>query len=585
MDLRVRPGRWIPAAGPWRLLLVLLAVLAVVSVGVGMQRAELHSQDFQWSPARILLEGDNPYRVFLDGDPESRLLLAQHPNYAQLMFVLLLPLAALPFNAAKLSWGLINIVLAVGSGVLTGKYLQLSGRQILLITLLLVSSTPFRNCLGNGQHSLLIYFSFIAGLWLLERQRLWMRRWLGPMALGLTYMKYSFAPSLAVGLLLRRGWRPLLLSFVPVLAGALAVALALREPSLPAFLSQPLAVTDHGTTNGAFDLLALLRQLLGLEPSVLRMSQAACLLLAGGAPLLARRLDEQRFWCFTAVASLSFVTHLLYDYVFLLLPLAYAFTPAARQQRWAIAGCVSFSWFLFRGLVAFDLPPMAGTLLGLLVNLLLPALLLRPSPASLASAIPPASGLAMPRSSVAPATPSPTQNLGGYRLPPDWSPGAPRGLQVLWVLLGQPLLGSELPGSGWRKALLRGFGARIGAGGRLKPRLRVKFPWRLAVGEHCWLGEAVWIDNLALVTIGDRVCISQGAYLCTGNHDFRSPGFDLQLGDITIGADAWIAARAVLAPGTKVQERAVVGLGAVASGTVAAGTVVRGNPAVAVAQR
>jgi putative colanic acid biosynthesis acetyltransferase WcaF len=184
-----------------------------------------------------------------------------------------------------------------------------------------------------------------------------------------------------------------------------------------------------------------------------------------------------------------------------------------------------------------------------------------------------------------PAAPHPTQNLGGYRLPPGWSPGAPRGLQVLWMLLGQPLLGSELPGTSWRKALLRGFGARIGSGGRLKPRLRVKFPWRLAVGEHCWLGEAVWIDNLAPVTIGDRVCLSQGAYLCTGNHDFRSPGFALQLGAITIGADAWIAAQAVLAPGTEVQERAVVGLGAVASGTVVAGTIVRGNPAVAVAQR
>ncbi len=580
-----KPCPWIPARKTWLALLAALTVLATLSVLIGLWRANSYSQDFQWSPARILLEGDNPYRVFLDGNPEGRLLLAQHPNYAQLMFVLLLPLAALPFATAKISWGLINIMLAVGSGVLTGKYLRLSGRQIVVLTLLLLGSTPFRNCLGNGQHSLLIYFSFIAGLWLLQRQRLWVRRWFGPMALGLTYMKYSFAPSLAVGLLLRRGWRPLLLSFVPVLAGALAMALALREPSLPAFLVQPLAVTDHGTTTGAFDLLALLRQQLGVEPNVLRISQAVCLLLAGAAPLLARQLDEQRFWCFTAVASLTFVTHLLYDYVFLLLPLAYAFTPAGRQQRWAIAGCVSFSWFLFRVLVAFNLPPMASTLLGLLVNLLLLALLLGPTPASVGSPTPPATSLSVTRSPVAPATPSPTQNLGGYQLPPDWSPGAPRVLQVLWVLLGQPLLGSELPGSGWRKALLRGFGARIGAGGRLKPRLRVKFPWRLAVGEHCWLGEAVWIDNLALVTIGDRVCISQGAYLCTGNHDFRSPSFDLQLGAITIGADAWIAAQAVLAPGTQVRERAVVGLGAVASGTVAAGTVVRGNPAMAVAQR
>jgi putative colanic acid biosynthesis acetyltransferase WcaF len=549
--------------------LVALAVLATLSVLIGLTNAQLHSQDFQWSPARILLEGDNPYRVFLDGNPHGRLLLAQQPNYAQLLYVLLLPLAALPFDVAKIGWGVINIALALASCLLTGCYMKLTARQTLLLTLLLASSTPFRNCLGNGQHSLLIYVSFITSLLVLDSRHQAVRRWLGPMALGLTYMKYSFAPSLAMGLLLRRGWRPLLLSFLPVLAGAVAMGVALREPSLPAFLTQPLAVTDTGTATGAFDLLALLRQLLGTSPTVLRTAQAISLLLAGAAPLLGRRLDDKRYWCFVAVGSLSFVTHLLYDYVFLLLPLAYAFTPAARQQRWAIAVCVSFSWFVLRILLAFDLPPLIGSLVGLGCNLVLLALLIRPSPPVAGSAIPPAT----------------TQDLAGYSLPPDWSPGAPRGCQVLWVLLGQPLLGSELPGSGWRKALLRRFGARIGSGGRLKPRLRVKFPWRLQVGEHCWLGEAVWIDNLAPVSIGDRVCVSQGAYLCTGNHDFRSPGFDLRLGAISIGSEAWIAARAVLGPGTQVQERAVVGLGAVASGTVAAGSVVRGNPAVEVAQR
>jgi putative colanic acid biosynthesis acetyltransferase WcaF len=113
----------------------------------------------------------------------------------------------------------------------------------------------------------------------------------------------------------------------------------------------------------------------------------------------------------------------------------------------------------------------------------------------------------------------------------------------------------------------------------------VKFPWRLVVGHHCWLAEEVWLDNLAPITLGDRVCLSQGVYLCTGNHNFRSPGFDLQLGPITIGDDAWIAARAVLAPNTLIGPGAVVALGAVVSGSVPAGAIVRGNPAVVVGQR
>ena len=178
------------------------------------------------------------------------------------------------------------------------------------------------------------------------------------------------------------------------------------------------------------------------------------------------------------------------------------------------------------------------------------------------------------------------QRLDRYRTPPDWHPGAPMQQQVIWFCLGSPLLSTRwLPGSAWRVLLLRAFGARIGSGCRIKPGLRLKFPWRLVVGDACWLAEDAWLDNLAPITLGDRVCISQGTYLCTGNHDFRSPGFELRLGPITIGSDAWIAACAVLAPGTNVGPGAVVALGAVVSGTVEPGSIVRGNPAVVVGHR
>ena len=178
------------------------------------------------------------------------------------------------------------------------------------------------------------------------------------------------------------------------------------------------------------------------------------------------------------------------------------------------------------------------------------------------------------------------QRLDRYRKPPGWHPGSPMLQQVLWFCFGAPLLSARwLPGSDWRVLLLRSFGACIGPRCRIKPGLRVKFPWRLVVGEACWLAEDAWLDNLAPITLGDRVCISQGAYLCTGNHDFRSPGFELRLGPITIGSDAWIAAKAVLAPSTDVGTGAVVALGAVVSGKVDSGSIVRGNPAVVQGQR
>ena len=154
-----------------------------------------------------------------------------------------------------------------------------------------------------------------------------------------------------------------------------------------------------------------------------------------------------------------------------------------------------------------------------------------------------------------------------------------------WYCLGRPLVSSALPGSFWRRWLLRLYGARLGIGGCIKPGVRITKPWNLVLGNYCWLGEDLWIDNLAPVRIGDHVCLSQGVYLCTGNHDYRRVTFDLRLGEITIDSQAWIAAKAVLAPGTHVGAAAVVGLGAVANGVIPAGAIVRGNPAVVVGQR
>ncbi|MFY8148228.1 MAG: WcaF family extracellular polysaccharide biosynthesis acetyltransferase [Prochlorococcaceae cyanobacterium] len=178
------------------------------------------------------------------------------------------------------------------------------------------------------------------------------------------------------------------------------------------------------------------------------------------------------------------------------------------------------------------------------------------------------------------------QDLAHYRLPASYSVGAPRWVQAIWFMFGSPLLAARwLPGSDWRRGLLRLFGANVGRGGRIKPGLRVKYPWNLSVGNHCWLGEDVWIDNLAPVQLGDRVCLSQGSYLCTANHDYRSLGFDLRLGPITLADDVWVAARAVLGPGTMAGQGCVVALATVATGLLEANTIYSGNPATKMSKR
>src|SRR5436190_13728620 len=93
-----------------------------------------------------------------------------------------------------------------------------------------------------------------------------------------------------------------------------------------------------------------------------------------------------------------------------------------------------------------------------------------------------------------------------------YDPGRPLAVQVLWFAVGLQLLRCAwLPGSAFRRGLLRWFGARVGAGVVCKPGMRVKYPWRLSVGDHSWIGEDCWIDNLADVTIGRNCCLSQAS--------------------------------------------------------------------------
>lgn len=154
-----------------------------------------------------------------------------------------------------------------------------------------------------------------------------------------------------------------------------------------------------------------------------------------------------------------------------------------------------------------------------------------------------------------------------------FSRGASKLTELMWIVMSGLLFSSWLPGSGWRCALLRLFGANVGQGVVIKPRVSVKFPWRLHVGEHVWIGERVWIDNLADVHIGNHSCLSQGAFLCTGSHNWSEPSFSLITKPISVGSGCWICAKAVLTPGVVVEDGAVLAMSAIATGHVQANTI------------
>jgi putative colanic acid biosynthesis acetyltransferase WcaF len=136
-----------------------------------------------------------------------------------------------------------------------------------------------------------------------------------------------------------------------------------------------------------------------------------------------------------------------------------------------------------------------------------------------------------------------------------------------------------------KRSLLRAFGAKVGVGVVIKPRINVKYPWNLDVGERSWIGEGVWLDSLGPIRIGAHVCLSQGVTIETGNHDWSRSTFDLVIREVILEDGAWAAVRSVLLPGSRLATHAVLGAGAVLSGATEPYGVYAGNPAAKVKER
>lgn len=156
----------------------------------------------------------------------------------------------------------------------------------------------------------------------------------------------------------------------------------------------------------------------------------------------------------------------------------------------------------------------------------------------------------------------------------------------LWYCFNVAFLLNRYNPFGWSKKLvLRMFGAKIGKGVIIKPAVNIKYPWKLEIGDHSWIGENVWIDNLGKVKIGAHCCVSQGALLLCGNHNYKKSTFDLIVGDITLEDGVWIGAKAIVTGGVYCRSHALLTAGSVATKGLDAYQIYQGNPAVAIRER
>jgi putative colanic acid biosynthesis acetyltransferase WcaF len=169
----------------------------------------------------------------------------------------------------------------------------------------------------------------------------------------------------------------------------------------------------------------------------------------------------------------------------------------------------------------------------------------------------------------------------------EWfKPGKNALTRTIWYCINAIFVNSYIiPFSPFKVFLLKLFGAQIGKGVNIKPKVNIKYPWKLTIGDYSWIGEKVWIDNLDEVIIRKNCCLSQESMLLCGNHDFKKTTFDLITKPITLKNGSWVGAKSIVCPGVTFEENSILSVGSVATNDLKVNSIYQGNPAVKVKDR
>ena len=174
---------------------------------------------------------------------------------------------------------------------------------------------------------------------------------------------------------------------------------------------------------------------------------------------------------------------------------------------------------------------------------------------------------------------TPVQDLARSRVPPGFRGRSAVFVQFWWICQTLLIHASPQAFYGWRRAILRLFGAKIGFGVLIRPSVVITYPWKVAIGDHSWIGDNAELYSLGPITIEDNVVVSQGSYLCAATHDFEDDTFPLVAGPIVVEREAWIAAQCFIAPGVTIGAGSVAGARSVVLEDVPPGVIVAGHPA------
>ncbi len=335
-------------------------LLALLSVADAFRNAALRSLDFQWSPARLLTQHIDPWAVYLAGNPGHQILLNQVPNYLHELYVGMLPFGYLPYMPATLLWAAINLCLILLSCACVARLYELCTRKTWLLAILVLTGTPFRVVIGNGQVTALVLACL--ALWAVVTSA-------GGrgLLLGLSYAKYSVAPVLAIFLLLRRRWRLLIVSLLPPLAGFLLIFLWLPTPAVTLLL-EPFRAASNNVSPGLANIMAVAEIVLRRPPlfhpvpdafylaartSLVTDAPYACGLLLAIAMaayffVRGKNVDGRiQMACLTAASLLCF-KHQIYDFLLLIFCLALALQAKPSRVRTGLLLGIGYFWYVER---------------------------------------------------------------------------------------------------------------------------------------------------------------------------------------------------------------------------------------------
>ena len=352
--------------------LLLLGPAALFSLVRGIHHAfQYESHDLQWISAHLIDQHIDPWQEKLSGLPHH----PQHfspPNYLHILYLVLLPFGLLDFHTAEVVWCIASICFSVGAVYLLKRLFSLDYFQSALILCLLWMSSPFRVVLETGQMSLCELFLFSAAYAIGFT-------WLGAVSFGISFAKYSFSPVAVLVHLFRGRIRFLLIAIGVAVIGLLGIHLLLPTP-LSLLAREPLIIARTSVNPGLADVMTYAEYLFRLHVALARAISCSYFISLAGTVAYAIFLSRYRIsrgaeLTLVSLASLLLFKHLIYDYVFLLIPLAYALSGKNPEKKRPIIGVVLIFWFL-TALLGRSVGDYTVNLAGMAINVLLLAALL-----------------------------------------------------------------------------------------------------------------------------------------------------------------------------------------------------------------